>query len=116
MPSLAAITIYLFGATAFFAGAQGLLNLQSMLEQLGVPDDCLPVTAGTSLAAMAMGIYYTLAAYQENRMFFIATVPMRCLTAVVFWRQAWVAYAVWEGGGAALTAVALGVGGTRKMK
>jgi len=66
-----------------------------------------------------MGIYYTLAAYQENQTFFIATVPMRSLTALVFWRQAWIAPAVWEGGGAVLTAVALGLGylgWTRKKK
>jgi hypothetical protein len=77
--------------------------------------DCLPAAAGNSLAAVAMGIYYTLAAYQENRKFFIATVPMRCLTAVVFWRQAWIAPAVWEGTGAVLTAVALWLG-SRKMR
>ena len=31
-----------------------------------------------------MALYYSLAAYQENRTFFIATVPMRLLTAIVF--------------------------------
>ncbi|KAF7365097.1 putative mfs multidrug protein [Mycena venus] len=119
MPSLAALTIYLFGVTAFFIGVNDLLDTQSVLERLAFPTDCLPAAAGNSLAAIAMGIYYTLAAYQENQKFFIATVPMRCLTALVFWRQAWTAPAVWEGGGAILTAVALGLGrilATRKTK
>ncbi|KAJ7259560.1 hypothetical protein B0H12DRAFT_1108695 [Mycena haematopus] len=116
MPSLVALTIYLFGATSFLVGVHGLLNLPSLLEQLSVPTGCLPLTAGTSLAAIAMGIYYTLAAYQENRMFFIATVPMRGLTAVVFcgYGHAWRAAAVWEGSGSALTAAALGIGYVRR--
>jgi hypothetical protein len=67
---------------------------------------------GNSLAAIAMGIYYALAAYQENRAFFYLTVPMRSLTATVFWRQGgqWKIAGLWEGGGAVLTAVALMVG------
>ncbi|KAF7346469.1 putative mfs multidrug protein [Mycena sanguinolenta] len=111
MPSLAASTIYLFGVTAFLLGVNGLLDPSSFLKQLSAPMDCMPFSAGTSLAATAMGIYYTLAAYQENRMFFIATVPMRSLTAVVFWSYgpAWRPGAIWEGGGAVLTAVALGL-------
>lgn len=67
---------------------------------------------GNSLAAIAMGIYYTLAAYQENRAFFYLTVPMRVLTSTVFWTQGgqWKMAGLWEGGGAVLTAVALMVG------
>ena len=79
---------------------------------------------GNSLAAIAMGIYYTLAAYQENDVFFALTVPMRLLSTAVFWSQsrglsagqsesesagaqAWMLAAAWEGGGAVLTAAAL---------
>ncbi|KAK7048466.1 hypothetical protein R3P38DRAFT_1866597 [Favolaschia claudopus] len=113
MPSLPALTIYLFGISAFLAGLNGLLNGESQLSLLSLPSDCTPALAGASLAAVAMGIYYSLAAYQENRKFFIATVPMRCLTAVVFWRQGWSVPAVWEGGGAVLTALALGTTRTR---
>jgi hypothetical protein len=56
-----------------------------------------------------MGIYYTLAASQENRTFFYLTIPMRMLTSVVFWRQGgqWKITSSWEGGGAFLTALAL---------
>lgn len=96
MPSLAASTIYLFGLTALGAGVYNLtLN---------------PTTAemkANSLAAIAMGIYYPLAAYQENLLFCIATVPMRSLSATVFWHQDWKAAAIWEGAGAALTGLAL---------
>lgn len=59
-----------------------------------------------------MGIYYTLAAYQENRTFFFLTVPMRMLTATVFWSQggAWKLAGMWEGGGAVVTGLALVLG------
>lgn len=54
-----------------------------------------------------MGLYYTLAAYQENTAFFCLTVPMRLLTTLVFWSQGWTMPALWEGGGAILTGAAL---------
>lgn len=56
-----------------------------------------------------MGIYYTLAAYQENRTFFNLTVAMRLVTSQVFLRQGggWQLAGYWEGGGALITAVAL---------
>jgi hypothetical protein len=59
-----------------------------------------------------MGIYYTLAAFQENRAFFFLTIPMRMLTSTVFWRQGgdWKIASIWEGGGAVLTGVALMLG------
>lgn len=97
MPSFSALTIYLFGATAFGAGVHTLL----------FSGPTTPEMKANSLAAIAMGIYYPLAAYQENRAFFIATVPMRSLSATVFWQQGWVEAAVWEGAGAALTGLAL---------
>ncbi|KAI0124189.1 hypothetical protein BJ170DRAFT_686556 [Xylariales sp. AK1849] len=113
MPTLAAITIYFFGLTAFLAGVSGLLNPWSTAAQLDFPENCTPVANGNSLAAVAMGIYYSLAAYQENKTFFILTVPMRLLTTAVFWNQGWTAPAVWEGMGALLTAGALVMGSRR---
>lgn len=98
MPSFSALTIYLFGVTAFGAGVHNLLSSGSTST---------PEMKANSLAAIAMGIYYPLAAYQENRAFFIATVPMRSLSATVFWQQGWLEAAVWEGAGAALTGLAL---------
>lgn len=109
MPSKAALTIYLFGITAFLAGVNNLLSPEAALETFGLSDSCLPPILGNGLAAIAMGIYYCLAAWQENRAFFILTVPMRCLTATVFWRAggAWQLAGYWEGGGALLTLIAL---------
>jgi hypothetical protein len=71
---------------------------------------------GNALAAIAMGLYYSLAAYQENRAFFIATVPMRLLTAIVFGRHrgVWKTASFWEGFGAILTLGALIMAEERK--
>ncbi|TVY89783.1 hypothetical protein LAWI1_G003748 [Lachnellula willkommii] len=118
MPSLPAYTVYLFGLTAFIAGITHLLSPTSATTSLGLPNSCISATNGNSLAAIAMGIYYTLAAWQENRTFFKLTVPMRCLTALVFWGQdggtggqwRWRLAGVWEGGGALVTGCALLLG------
>jgi len=111
MPSIAAITIFVFGITSLYAGCNGLLYPQSLLKSLNLPnEDATEQTAlAMALAAIAMGLYYPLAAYQGNRPFFFLTVPMRLLTATVFWRNggSWKAPAVWEGLGAVLTGLAL---------
>lgn len=109
-PSPAALTIYLFGATAFAAGLYGLLDPPAMAARLALAPPCLPPLRGNALASLAMGLYYGLAAYEENRAFFVLSVPMRLLTTAVFARQGWTSAALWEGAGAALTAVAL-IGG-----
>lgn len=111
MPSsTAALTIYLFGASAFAAGLYGLFDPSAMATRLALAPPCLPSLRGNALASLAMGLYYGLAAYQENRAFFVLSVPMRFLTTAVFARQGWTSAAVWEGAGAALTAVALIIG------
>ncbi|KAH8770235.1 hypothetical protein F5882DRAFT_411755 [Hyaloscypha sp. PMI_1271] len=112
MPTIAAWTIYAFGATALAAGCWHLASPESAAQALGMQEGCVGAVNGNSLAAIAMGIYYALAAYQENRAFFYLTVPMRLLTSTVFWRQGgqWKMAGLWEGGGAVLTAVALMVG------
>ncbi|KAI1122452.1 hypothetical protein F5Y10DRAFT_254057 [Nemania abortiva] len=107
MPSPAALTIYAFGVTALLAGVSSLIDPSSTASQLSFPLTCTPVARGNALAAIAMGLYYSLAAYQENTMFFAATVPMRLLTTAVFFAQGWPAPAVWEGAGAVITGVAL---------
>ena len=116
MPSYAAITIYAFGLTAFFAGIRSLLLPTSALDSFDLPFSCLPASQGNGLAAIAMGIYYTLAAWQENRAFFVLTVPMRTLTATVFWSLGgtWKMAGIWEGAGAGLTAITLFWGSGRK--
>lgn len=109
MPSLAALSIYAFGITSFLAGVRTLISPTWLLQSSGLPTDCLPPTYGNGLAAVAMGLYYSLAAFQENRAFFWATVPMRWVTASVFWNLGgmWRSAGFWEGGGALLTAACL---------
>jgi hypothetical protein len=84
-----------------------LISPSLMIESLNLPAGAIPAVKGSALAAIAMGIYYTLASYQNNTAFFMATVPMRLLTATVFWAQDWKAASIWEGAGAVLTAAAL---------
>ncbi|KAJ2905280.1 hypothetical protein MKZ38_005793 [Zalerion maritima] len=109
MPSPTALTIYVFGISSLAAGIVNLINPSSALSTFSLPFEALPAVNGNSLAAIAMGIYYPLLAYQENRAFFMFTIPMRCLTATVFVRQGgnWKIAGLWEGGGAVLTMLAL---------
>lgn len=108
MPSQSALTIALFGVTALLAGLSSLLRPSVSLQLLQLPLAALPSLYGNGVASTAMGIYYLLAAYQENKAFFIATVPVRFTTTVVLWTLSeWPTAAIWEGTGAALTAVAL---------
>lgn len=119
MPSYTSITILAFGLTSFATGAFTLLSPETMLTSLSLPASSLPATRGNGLAALAMGIYYTLASVQENRAFFAATVPMRLLTAMVFWVQGgsgWRAAGLWEGVGAGVTAAAMVVDWGKERK
>ena len=93
--SAAALTVYLFGVTALAAGLHGLLDPPALAARLGLAlPSCVPSLRGNALAALAMGLYYALAAYQENRAFFVLSVPMRLLSAAVFAKQGWTAAAV----------------------
>lgn len=109
MPSLSAITIALFGVTALFAGISTLLSPTLSLSTFNLPESARPAVLGNGLAAFAMGQYYILAAFQENKTFFMLTIPMRGLTALVFWGQGgpWKIPAIWEAVAAVVTAVAL---------
>lgn len=106
MPSAAAFTIFLFGITALATGLQGLFQTA---QKQSFSDPSLATQAMTAnyLAATAMGLYYPLMAHQENRAFFLATIPMRMLSATVFWLQQWKAASVWEGAGAISTGMAI---------
>lgn len=113
MPSFPAYTIYAFGLTSLLAGLASLLSPDTVPPASTLPAACQPASAGNALAAIAMGLYYPLAAWQENRAFFRLSVCMRAVTSAVFfgldggawgvWRTA----AAWEGGGAAVTGLAL---------
>ncbi|TKW49973.1 hypothetical protein CTA1_1863 [Colletotrichum tanaceti] len=100
-------TVAAFGLTSLAAGLHALLRPLESLASLGLPAAALPAASGNALAALAMGVYYALAAAQDNRAFFLATVPVRLTSAAVFWRRGWAGVAAWEGGGAALTMLAL---------
>lgn len=109
MPSATALTIALFGLSCLVAGIHTLTSPSTSIDDLSLPLQALPAVYGLGLASTAMGFYYLLAAYQENRAFFVATVPMRLLTTAVFagLGGSWRVPAVWEGSGALITLVAL---------
>jgi len=104
------LSILIFGISAFGSGVFTLVSPESMIDSLDLSITSIPSLNANGLAATAMGVYYTLAAYQNNIAFFKLSVPMRLLTTVVFLRQNWVAPAVWEGGFAIFTALALLLG------
>ncbi len=108
MPSAAAVTIYLFGASAFYHGVSNLLSPRKALTAKQLPDSSLSALNGFSVAIIGIGIYYTLAAYQENTAFFVMTLS-RLISARIFWVQgpAWRVIATWEGISAGMTALAL---------
>lgn len=76
MSSTTALTLYAFGNTAFYAGLSTLFDPQSNAQFLALPAAALTAVRGNGLAAIAIGNYYTLAAYQENTVFALASVPM----------------------------------------
>jgi hypothetical protein len=108
MPSLAAITIYIFGLSALNHGVNNLFTPQKALAAKRLPESALPALNSFSVAIIGIGIYYCLAAYQENRAFFVMTLA-RFISATIFWYQgpAWRVISVWEGVSAALTGAAL---------
>lgn len=116
--SYTSYTILAFGVSAFFAGAHTLIRPHAFMSSFSIPAGAEPPVYGNGLAAIAMGIYYTLAAVQENRAFFMASVPMRLLTASVFGVQGgpWVVPGIWEGVGALATGVALVLDSRSKVK
>ncbi|RSL61018.1 hypothetical protein CEP54_006480 [Fusarium duplospermum] len=101
------ITITAFGVSAFVSGVSTLVNPNYTLEFLNLPLAALPSVRGNALAAIGMGIYYSLAAFQNNTAFFAASVPMRLLSATIFWFQGWEAASIWEGTASIATGMAL---------
>jgi hypothetical protein len=109
MPSIAALTIHIFGAVALFSGIAGLLNPSFHLQQLDLPAAAAPAIQASSLGAIAIGVFYILAAFQENRAFFKLTLLTRTLTAIWAMRLGgeWTVLGRLEGLGAIITACAL---------
>lgn len=108
MPSISALTIYIFGASAFNHGVSNLVSQRKALASKQLPDSALPALNGFSVAIIGIGIYYMLAAYQENRAFFAMTLA-RFISARIFWAQgpAWQVIATWEAVSAVMTGIAL---------
>jgi hypothetical protein len=109
MPSITGSTIHLFGAIALISGICGLLNPSYNLQQLNLPADAAPAIQASSLGAIAIGVFYILAAFQENRAFFKLTLLTRTLTAIWAMRVGggWTVLGRLEGLGALVTACAL---------
>lgn len=109
----------MFGALAAVLGAVGLIAPELVLAGTGFPADPPDSTrvfaTASSMASLNMGVYYLVAAATEWRPFFRFTVPFRLLTLTVFSTLvvtgvapgAFLGVALWEGAGAAATAVAL---------
>jgi len=99
MPTLPALITTLFGLTSLTIGLSTLILPNLSLTHLSLPHSALPLVLGNGLSAVVIGIYYLLAAYQENRAFSALTVPLRVLIACVFWMQGkqWRRVALWEG-------------------
>ncbi|KAH6634384.1 hypothetical protein B0J18DRAFT_17553 [Chaetomium sp. MPI-SDFR-AT-0129] len=97
MPSTAAITIYIFGATAIYQGASILLAPRHALAAKQLPESARPALTSFGVTISGLGIFYTLAAYQENRTFFALTL-FRIPAAIIFGAQGpgWRPMAVWE--------------------
>ncbi|KAJ5771174.1 uncharacterized protein N7511_003225 [Penicillium nucicola] len=72
----------------------------------GIPDHTVQAMGLTSLA---LGTFYTIAAYQRNIPIMVASLPGRLIGALVFYRNggAWGKVAVWEASMGVLTGVAL---------
>lgn len=112
MPSTAAYTIYAFGIPTLFLGLFSLYDPAPSLERLNLPPGAAPSIQASSLGAVAVGVFYCLAAYQENRAFFKWSLLTRTLTTVWALRMGggWTGLGVFEGLGAVGTAAALRFG------
>ncbi|KAK4147643.1 uncharacterized protein C8A04DRAFT_24190 [Dichotomopilus funicola] len=97
MPSTAAITIYIFGASALYQGASILLAPRQALATRQLPESARPALTAFGVAISGLGAYYTLAAYQENRTFFALTL-FRIPAAIILGAQGpgWRPMAAWE--------------------
>lgn len=113
MPSVAALSIYIYGLFTSLAGTYNII----FSSNTAPIDPVLPLSVVEAIyvAAIASGAYSLLAAWQENRAFFWAKVAVGALTATVLGRHArdgegldiWGTVAVWEGAAAATTGVCL---------
>jgi hypothetical protein len=83
---LTALTMLVFGVLITSAGMTGLFRPEILLHFLGLSGEgpTQLFVVATSQASLAMGLYYILAAMNNNRMFIQWSVPLRIMNFVVF--------------------------------
>lgn len=113
--SLPAQTVAGFGVMTILMGLTGLLSPQTLLDILGFDlAQTRTFVMASSQASIAVGSYYVLSAFQENRGFFAATCYIRLANTLVFSAMVitgaaplgWLMVAAYEVLGAAVTTVA----------
>ncbi len=87
-------TMFIFGSMAFVFGIIGLIKPELVFTILGIDsidraqraagDFTLPFVAASSMASFNMGVYYVLAALNDQKAFYSWTVPFRGVTFTVF--------------------------------
>ncbi len=118
-------TIFIFGSTALIFGVIGLLRPEAVISILGIDsidrarraagDFTLLFVAASSMASFNMGVYYILAALNNQKAFYSWTVPFRGVTFSVFTILVltglapigWMGIAIWELCGGIATGLAL---------
>jgi hypothetical protein len=83
---LAALTMLVFGMLITASGMTGLFMPELLLDFFGFSTDGPAVlfVMACSQASLAMGVYYILAAVNNNRMFTRWSVPLRMMNFAVF--------------------------------
>src|SRR5690242_8435508 len=118
-------TVFIFGLMALLFGLVRPTRPEALFTILGVDnidraqraagDLTLPFVAASSMASFNMGVYYILAALNNQKAFYNWTVPFRGVTFTVFTLIVltglapigWLGIAIWELGGGIATGLAL---------
>lgn len=118
-------TIFIFGVLAFLLGVVGLIRPEILLSILGfeviersqraVGDYTIVFMTASSMASFAMGVYYMLMAWNNVKLFYGWTVPVRTLTFIIFTTLVisniaplkFIGVGIWEFIGALVTGIAL---------
>jgi hypothetical protein len=118
-------TMFIFGVMALLFGLIGLVKPEIVFSILGLEvidrarrvagDYTLPCVVASCMASFNMGVYYILAALNDQRAFYLWTVPFRAVTFTVFTAAAltgvapitWIGLGVWELCGGVATGLAL---------
>jgi hypothetical protein len=118
-------TMFVFGLMAVLFGIIGLVRPEMVFSILGLDnierarraagDNTIAFIVAASMASFNMGAYYILAALNDQRAFYLWTVPFRAVTFSVFTGAAltgvapigWIGLGVWELCGSIATGLAL---------